>query len=470
MSSPITDLMQQVHDHFLSLYQSKNTVVNQDTFLAFDSGASPPISIESFCKPGQTDFSEPLATEEFSNLVNQVPQLNANRFSPNGNQVEEQYEMMVLGGTSQGGTENEQVMFGRMRDQADVRLKNSKVGRARIGAPPIPYCQSFATPKTWYRPDVPGNWTRYSVSINQSTQTNEQPKPIKKDIKSAIALDLNEPWTLKVLPQALTSVLIQPEILNSIAVQDVAPQIDRNLKNAAPIRFKRDDLLRSVANGDNAILKSQQQPKLLQFDRAMLSQKIATFMPKELLGRTMDDRILRVPKVKPNPMVMEPIQQAVRPIATPIFDRSVLLGRNWQLQQLVNAAILEQSRPETIKSSQISVSFDYCWVSIDRIWFYNPYLQLHNWYIPSFQSGELAKAFPAMAIAVLLVRNLRIQSNWQSQELQSVQSSAALGPFSLLGRSIEQGTGALIQPGMQVMAWACQVMPTLPPSSAPVSD
>ena len=262
--------------------------------------------------------------------------------------------------------------------------------------------------------------------------------------------------------------LSQPEILNSIAVQDVAPQIDRNLKNAAPIRFKREDLLRSVADGDKAILKSLQQPKALQFDRVMLSQKMATFMPKELLGRTMDDRILRVPRVRPNPVVMEPIQQAVQPIATPIFDRSILLGRNWQLQQLVNAAILEQSQSETIKSSQISVSFDYCWVSIDRIWFYNPYLQMRNWYIPSLQSGELAKAFPAISIAVLLVRNLRIQSNWQSQELQSVQSSAALGPFSLVGRSIEQGTGALIQPGMQVMAWACQVMPTLPPSSAPV--
>ena len=115
-------------------------------------------------------------------------------------------------------------------------------------------------------------------------------------------------------------------------------------------------------------------------------------------------------------------------------------------------AILEQSQSETIKSSQISVSFDYCWVSIDRLWFYNPYLQMQNWHIPSLQSGELAKAFPSMAIAVLLVRNLRIQSNWQSQELQSVQSSAALGPFSLVGRSIEQGTGAIVQPGMQVMA------------------
>ena len=46
--------------------------------------------------------------------------------------------------------------------------------------------------KSFYNSSLlPGNWTRYSVLINQSTQTNEQPKPIKKDIKSAIALDLN---------------------------------------------------------------------------------------------------------------------------------------------------------------------------------------------------------------------------------------------------------------------------------------
>ena len=468
MSSPITDLMQQVHDHFLSLYQSKNTVVNQDTFLAFDSGVSPPISIESFRQLGQSEFSDTLATEEFSNLVNQVPQINANRFSPNGNQVEEQYEMLIqLGCINQGRTDDDQVAFGRMRDQAEMRLRNSKVGFVGKSVA-ISYCQSFATPRNWYRPDVPGNWTQYRISINQSTQVNEQSKPRKEAVKSAIALDLNQPWTLKVLPQSLTPVLSQPEILDRIAVQEVAPQIDRNLKNAAPIQFKRDDLLRSVADGNNALLKSLKQPKALQFDRAMLSQKMATFMPKELVSRTIDDRMMRIPKVSSNPILLEPIQAVVKPIATPIFDRSVLLGRNWQLQQLVNANILEQSQTETIKSSQISVSFDYCWVTIDRLWFFNPYLQMHNWYIPSFQSGELANAFPAMAIAVLLVRNLRIQSNWQSQELQSVQSSAALGPFSLVGRSIEQGTGALIQPGMQVMAWACQVMPTLPPSSAPV--
>ena len=87
-----------------------------------------------------------------------------------------------------------------------------------LGHPPISYCQSFATPNNWYRPDVTENWSRHNISINQSTQTNEQSNPGKTSIKSAIALDLNEPWTLKVLPQTLTSVLSQPEILDRIAV------------------------------------------------------------------------------------------------------------------------------------------------------------------------------------------------------------------------------------------------------------
>ena len=50
------------------------------------------------------------------------------------------------------------------------------------------------------------NWSRDNISINQSTQTNEQSNSGKTAIKCAIALDLNEPWTLKVLPQTLTSV------------------------------------------------------------------------------------------------------------------------------------------------------------------------------------------------------------------------------------------------------------------------
>ena len=461
MSSPITDLMQQVHDYFLSLYQTKNSVVNSETFLSFDSGASPPISIANFRQPGQADFSDTLATEEFSQLVNQVPQLSANRFTPNGNQVEEQYEMLVMGGMSESPTENDQVFFGRMRDQAEERLKNSKIGRARIGAPPIPYCQSFASPSNWYRPDATSNWTSYSVTIAEQSKTTEQTKPIfRSAVQSAIALDINQPWALKVLPQELTAVLKQPEILDRIAVQDVAPQIDRTLNKAAPIRFKREMLLQSVeVNSD--LLQSIRQPAVLQINQ--LSQKIASVLSKAALERNFDDRIM-TPRIKA--VVKQPV---ATPIATPILDRSTLVGRNWQLQELVNVQILAQSLTETIKSSQISVSFDYCWVNIDRRWFYNPYLQTHNWYIPGFQAGEsTAKAFPAIPIAVLLVRNLRIQSNWQAQELQSVQNSMALGPFSLVGRSIEQGTGAIVQPGMQVMAWACQIMPSLPPSRSPV--
>jgi hypothetical protein len=464
MSNPITDLMQQVHDHFLSLYQSNNTVVNRETFLAFDSGGSPPISIESFRQPGQTELSETLAIEEFSSLVNQVPQLNANRFSPNGNQVEEQYEMLVLGGTGRNETEDEQVFFGRMRGEADNRLKNSKVGHARIGAPPIPYCKSFAKPNNWYRPDVPSNWTSYSVTIVQQSKTTEQTKPVVRPIvESAITLDTTKPWALQVLPETLTPVLSQPKMLDRIAVQEVVPELDRKLAQAAPIRMKREAFLRSVAETDGVISRSIPELNAIKFDRS-LGQRIATFMPKERFDRNLDDRLVRTPK-KVNPILVQPVKE---PIAEPIFDRSMLLGRNWELQQLVNEHILEQSQTETIKSSQITVSFEYCWVNIDRLWFYNPYLQIHNWYISGFQAGEATKAFPAMPIAVLLVRNLRIQSNWQAQELQSVQSSVALGPFSLVGRSIEQGTGTIVQPGMQVMAWVCQVMPALPPSSAPV--
>ena len=472
MSSPITDLMQQVHDYFLSLYQTKNSVVNSETFLSFDSGASPPISIANFRQPGQADFSDTLAIEEFSQLVNQVPQLSANRFTPNGNQVEEQYEMLVVGGMSQSSTENDQAFFGRMRDQAEERLKNSKIGRARIGAPPIPYCQSFASPSNWYRPDATSNWTSYSVTIVEQSKTTEQTKPIfRPAVESAIALDMDQPWALKVLPQELTAVLKQPEILDRIAVQDVAPQIDRTLNKAAPIRFKREMLLQSVESNSD-LLQSIRQPAVLQINQ--LSEKIASFRPKEPLERNFDDQITipRIKAVVKAPIavpIAAPIAVPIAPIATPILDRSTLVGRNCQLQELVNAQILVQSQTETIKSSQISVSFDYCWVNIDRRWFYNPYLQTHNWYIPGFQAGEsTASAFPAIPIAVLLVRNLRIQSNWQAQELQSVQNSMALGPFSLVGRSIEQGTGAIVQSGMQVMAWACQIMPTLPPSRSPV--
>ncbi len=370
--------------------------------------------------------------------------------------------MLLLAGTGCGATENDQVAFGRIRDQAEERFNNSKVGHARIGAPPIPYCKSFASPSNWYRPDVPSNWTRYSITIAQQSKTTEQTKPIvKSQVESAIDLDMDKPWTLQVLPETLVPVLSQPKMLDRIAVQEVIPELDRKLAQAAPIRIKREEFLRSMVQTE--IVKPIPELNAIKFDRN-LNQRIATFMPKEALDRNLGDRIFRTPKV--NPVLVQPV--TAQPVKELILDRSKLLGRNWELKQLVNKQILEQSQTETIQSSQISVSFDYCWVNIDRVWFYNPYLQMKNWYIPGLQIGETTQAFPAIPIAVLLVRNLRIQSNWQTQELQSVQSSIALGPFSLVGRSIEQGTGAIVQSGMQAMAWVCQVMPTLPPSPPPV--
>lgn len=67
---------------------------------------------------------------------------------------------------------------------------------------------------------------------------------------------------------------------------------------------------------------------------------------------------------------------------------------------------------------------------------------------------------------MLVVKNVNITANWSQEDLARIQgTAAALGPFSLVNYKFNNG--ALSAPGMQIIAWVCQVMPALPPASDP---
>lgn len=116
------------------------------------------------------------------------------------------------------------------------------------------------------------------------------------------------------------------------------------------------------------------------------------------------------------------------------------------------------------------VTFDYCVVTFDRPWWDPLFLSTANWSVAGFTKGQIASgsvaspalAVPAITTGMVVVRNLTIAANWTDRDQQALSDGAvSLGPFSTVGAAFDGQT--LSRPGMQALAWICQVPPAIPP-------
>jgi hypothetical protein len=133
------------------------------------------------------------------------------------------------------------------------------------------------------------------------------------------------------------------------------------------------------------------------------------------------------------------------------------------------SAAFEASEARPVQSEDFSISFDYCIVSFDRPWWDELFLAADGWELPGFSIGELASgsgSAPASLITLvttgmIVIRNLVIAANWQDGELATAQAASSLGPFCIAGAELHDVE--LRRPGLQAIAWLCQVPPVLPP-------
>jgi len=72
-----------------------------------------------------------------------------------------------------------------------------------------------------------------------------------------------------------------------------------------------------------------------------------------------------------------------------------------------------------------------------------------------------------MPMAALAVKNLQITAAWSTEERAAAAGFMKLGPFSLVGRTIDRESNAISCPGMQIVAWICEAMPMMPPAADP---
>jgi hypothetical protein len=137
--------------------------------------------------------------------------------------------------------------------------------------------------------------------------------------------------------------------------------------------------------------------------------------------------------------------------------------------------IINSTSSQAVTSHTIQLTFKYCLMSVDRPWLSQAFLSLPNWQVTGYQAGAFSTGtaqnnpgfFPALPVVFLAIKDLQITADWTESDVSAARQSAALGPFSLLGRTIDDKSPTLSCNGLQIIGWICQIMPDLPPNDSP---
>jgi hypothetical protein len=135
--------------------------------------------------------------------------------------------------------------------------------------------------------------------------------------------------------------------------------------------------------------------------------------------------------------------------------------------------IVAATRQRPVTSDSFSVSFRYCIVRFTRPWWDEVFLRAGEWGLPGYGIGTLSSGSMAepqdpltlITAGMIVIKDLKLAASWSEEDLGSLRDGVSLGPFSLAGATLPQTrNGVLERPGMQAIAWLCEVLPLLPPA------
>jgi hypothetical protein len=132
-----------------------------------------------------------------------------------------------------------------------------------------------------------------------------------------------------------------------------------------------------------------------------------------------------------------------------------------------------------VNSSQFTISFSYSLVTIERDWLYQPLLdKAELWYALTMKAGEYSSGENSSANkgllrcipkAMIVVKDVAISASWSDADKKSADSAYGFGCFNISNsQPINSSTNnQLMAPGIQIIAWICEVLPKLPLNDDP---
>ncbi len=424
MALSLSSIYKPVNDFFLEKF---NTGINTLLSFRFDKFGST-ISDDDFIDPDDT-APEAGALESFSYLVNRVP-----IEDPDGINVlfgladiDEEYHMLLqssLPAVMIDQPDSDAIIstFSKIKSDALLSWENGTLVSTNGLA--TSFRLANASPSDWYNKEKNDNWSSHSFEIKSTTSP----------AAGGGAASIPQLWKLK---------------LNETTLTNILPSLNKS-SQVNPIDIRND------------VAKSKP-------------------VPPKLIGRksikVIDHRANRKKKIVSDQRI-----KAVRTVSihdhrsTPVTSRTQLNLRN-SLANLgvrnrlaVLHYIREKAPVAPSKVSSLKVKFDYCFVSIDRPWLSNPFLNNKNWYLPGVLKGAETTQndgsnMVSIPIGFVAIKNLSIEANWSDTDIELSKNATDFGPFEVNSTIINN---QLTHDGIQVIGWVIQKMPELPPNNPPV--
>lgn len=474
MATSADDLLGNVHDYFLNLFNTTGSS-GQDAVLCFDPGGVTVSPTDFKIQPSDPAYSAAKAIEAVTHLSDILPSSIADGVFRRTQRSIELLAGMIINGATPTSADN-LATIGAAKTQVRAVYDDNEL-RTFVGN--FSYRPTSATPVDWYDPSVADNWAAYHFSSG-AAPAPPSPSPGRKEI-------LIPPLCWMTLPENLTPILnpdIYTAVLQSpsdatISSQEttavVTPQ--RDLQAAIEIAPSASIAIQSRISRRPSIVSESLLSRSAISDAALIpianTDTVAAIEPTQFIAV---DR----PAFESQAFNQILQQVAVAPseddsVAVPFHvSRETRLISSLSYSAQVASSISDASTAQPVEAPEIEISFQYCVVRLSRPWFPELLLLTKGWYIAgygadTFATGDLAdpKAlFPCVPTGFVAIKDLTIKGTWSQADTAAAAKSASLGPFSLVG-STGSGPGSYTRPGVQIFAWLCEPLPSLPPDGDP---
>ncbi len=453
----VTNLISSLYD---TLLQTLSLSSMPGTYFQF---AWPSIGLSSsdfkLTSPGPDD---PNAAEEtFSLLCNMAATANPLRFENSGFEIDDLYQMLILGAIPVGADPNNLLVNPIYKLFADAQYEFAQGQKGSNRDPSVFYYPCRATPSDWYSESAAQHWPTLSLTAGQVRPA----RPDSLFIKSGGQRLIDE-GVLKLRPSGGNSSAIKGQIQNNI--KRVLATFDprrTQLVGAKPLDALRSRALKPASPRAVARLAvAPPRPVAVIEDGAVAARFVdlaAAITAKKDLRLT--PALAALPSL--DRIHIDAQKYTIVPSADLTVDRRVLLQRVLD-SQLLSAALTPQT-------TNFQISCRFCLVNITRPWFKSALLNLRSWYMFGTPAGEFSSGtldhnpgmFPMLSSAFLAIRDLKISAQWSAQDRQNLSRAKYLGPFDVGSATLQ--ADSLTSSGLQIVGWLSRQNPMLPPLSQP---
>jgi hypothetical protein len=397
-------------------------------------------------------FNATVAQQQVSIMADTVPVI-SNVFEPDAfNKISDQYGQLVGDGENMTGTlefcnanidpsQTDQYLayFGFLKKIAQQKF--SQTGEeASILDPSAQVAVCNVTPSTWYDPSSP-IWQQKTFQSATPATSSSSTAPV---LNWKLGLNLQKTPVTGTVYNTLNTHL---KLLNVAPVATEVPAEPQH--TTAP------------ASTTHLMMK---RPMMMTAQQAQPVAAQPTAQP-----------------IRSNMIMMHPVITQAAPLMLSKVNYSALRTAV-PFSQMVNVnrviGLNNNAVTQPVNSSQFSINFSYSLVRFERDWMYQPLIDKASiWYSLTNLAGDystgknsadnlgLLRCIPK---AMIVVKDLDISAQWSAEDIQMAASSFGFGCFNISNSPpITSASQQLSAPGIQVIAWICEVLPQLPVNSDP---